>query len=185
MTEQEVRDRMRALCPPELDPTLTPGDIDAMVAAARRTDADGFEPDGYQPWKPGTVYSLGDQVVPRERNGHVYTVTDDGTSGALDPAWPETDGGTVVDGGVTWTEAGFAPWSPTWSIRTGVAHGWRIKAGRAAHRYEFSAGTDRFAENELLRHCLEMVKQYEAGIGTSSTSLLPATVVRGAIVLGN
>lgn len=156
-----------------------------MIRVARRADVDGFGPDSYQPWKPAAAYALGQTVVPRERNGHRYTVTVAGTSGALEPAWPLVDAATVGDGTVTWAEDGFAPWSPTWSIRAGAACGWRIKAGKAAGQYSFSAGTDRFDVNQLLEHCLTMARQYEAGVGTASTRLVGRQTVVYASVLGN
>lgn len=55
-------------------------------------------------WAASTIYALPDYVVPTVHNGRVYKVTTAGTSGATQPVWPVTDGGTVVDGTVTWTE---------------------------------------------------------------------------------
>lgn len=64
---------------------------------------------GYDPpkWDNATAYTLGEQVVPTTLNGHVYTVTDAGTSHAsTEPTWPTASGATVADNGVIWTEAG-------------------------------------------------------------------------------
>jgi hypothetical protein len=36
-------------------------------------------------------------------NGRYYECTSAGTSGLTPPTWPTADGGTVVDGGATWT----------------------------------------------------------------------------------
>jgi hypothetical protein len=44
---------------------------------------------------------------PTTRNGHVYICTVAGTTGTTEPNWPTTSGGTVVDGTVTWQEAGL------------------------------------------------------------------------------
>lgn len=55
-----------------------------------------------------TTYAVGDVVVPATPNTHWYmaTATTTGTSGGSAPTWP-TNGGTVVDGGVTWTDMGL------------------------------------------------------------------------------
>jgi hypothetical protein len=167
LSEQEVRDRLRALCPPDLDPALTADDLDAMVRAARQADADGNPPDDYQPWAPGITLTIGALAVPVERDGYVYRVTaraDPGASGNTEPDWP-VGTATVTDGNLTWELYDVAPWTPTWSINRGAGAGWRIKAGKAAHEFSFSAGTDRFGTNELLDHCLKMAKEYDgAGI---------------------
>jgi hypothetical protein len=62
-----------------------------------------------------TAYALGDVVVPSAPNGHVYEATVAGTTGAGAVTWPTTEGATVVDGTVTWTEAG---------VDTGNAYLW-------------------------------------------------------------
>ena len=57
-------------------------------------------------WQADTAYSLGDAVVPTAglENGFRYECTTAGTSHATtEPTWPITEGGTVVDGTVTWT----------------------------------------------------------------------------------
>ena len=56
-------------------------------------------------WAASTAYSLGDIVVPTAglENGFRYECTAAGSSDASEPTWPLTEGGTVVDGTVTWT----------------------------------------------------------------------------------
>ena len=51
-----------------------------------------------------TAYSAGKIATPG--NGHWYMVTTAGTTGGSAPTWPTTDGGTVSDGSVTWTQKG-------------------------------------------------------------------------------
>lgn len=48
--------------------------------------------------------ALNDTVLPATPNGRIYKVTTAGTTGASEPTWPITAGGTVVDGTATWTE---------------------------------------------------------------------------------
>lgn len=58
-------------------------------------------------WAATTEYSLGYIVVPlASENSHKYRCKTAGTSDVSEPAWPITDRGTIVDGGVTWTEDG-------------------------------------------------------------------------------
>jgi hypothetical protein len=56
-------------------------------------------------WLASTAYTAGDVVTPRRGKGaRFYVANNSATGGASEPAWPNTDGGTVVDGGITWQE---------------------------------------------------------------------------------
>lgn len=60
----------------------------------------------YPKWRSGASYPSGSYVVPTYFNGRYYRCTTAGTSGASEPNWPLSSGGTVVDNTVTWTESG-------------------------------------------------------------------------------
>ncbi len=63
----------------------------------------------YPFWQPNTNYTVGQSVLSATNaggNNHYFTVTVAGASGAAAPAWPLA-GGTIVDGGVTWTDSGL------------------------------------------------------------------------------
>jgi hypothetical protein len=52
-----------------------------------------------------TAVSVGDFTIPATPNGRLYRCTTGGTTGAGEPTWSTTDGGTTSDGGtVVWTE---------------------------------------------------------------------------------
>ncbi len=58
-------------------------------------------------WLANTQYNLGEVVTPANPvggNGHTYVCTQAGKSGALQPAFPVLEGGTIGDGGAIWTE---------------------------------------------------------------------------------
>jgi hypothetical protein len=58
-------------------------------------------------WRSGITPTVADIYLPTALNGHKYTATSvSGATGASEPTWPTSAGGTVVDGGVTWTESG-------------------------------------------------------------------------------
>lgn len=57
-------------------------------------------------WAATTAQIVNNIIVPITANGHVYKCTVAGTTGAVEPTWVLTAGGTVVDGTVTWTEIG-------------------------------------------------------------------------------
>ena len=55
-------------------------------------------------WSALAVYSVGDTVIPTPFAGRMYRCTTGGTSGASQPTFSTTDGGTTNDGTVVWTE---------------------------------------------------------------------------------
>lgn len=61
-------------------------------------------------WQASHVYSSGAYVIPTTfasistQAGKIFKCTVAGTSAGSQPTWPTTAGGTVTDGGVTWTE---------------------------------------------------------------------------------
>lgn len=55
------------------------------------------------PWNDLQGYNPGYTVIPTVANGYQYRSTSPvGDSGATEPTWPTTLGGTVVDGDITW-----------------------------------------------------------------------------------
>jgi hypothetical protein len=59
---------------------------------------------GYSVWSAGATTYSGQKMYPKTtQNGFYYTASGAGTTGATEPVWPTTAGGTVVDNNVTWT----------------------------------------------------------------------------------
>ncbi len=65
------------------------------------------EASGSPEWQASSPYELNDIIRPITANGRSYIATVAGTSAASEPTWPTTEGGTVVDGGVTWQENSY------------------------------------------------------------------------------
>src|SRR5690349_1128123 len=108
--------RLRQRCAPSVFPSIADDPLLDFLKQARLVDNDGDAPDDYNCWKASTAYVVGDLVVPDARNQHYYACTVAGTSGSATPNWPITSGTTIIDGGVTWQEAGEALWDGVWDI---------------------------------------------------------------------
>lgn len=65
-----------------------------------------FESALYPAWESLRIYVVGEIVIPTTVNAHKYRVTTAGTSGASEPTWPTSSGGTVTNGSVVFTEYG-------------------------------------------------------------------------------
>lgn len=89
-------------------------------------------------WTASTAYTVGQYVTPTTSNGRLYKCTTAGTTGASQPTWPTTNAGTVVDGGVTWTEQTTALLGGTFP--TEVSGGSYARSSAAASLANF-AGT--------------------------------------------
>lgn len=62
--------------------------------------------DVYSVWPASTAVILSDIYLPSTPNGHKYQVSTAGTTGASEPTWPLTAGGTVASGTAVFTEIG-------------------------------------------------------------------------------
>jgi hypothetical protein len=63
------------------------------------------------PWQASTVFAVGEEILVKSASPlarYVQVVTTGGTSGATQPSWPSTAGGTKTDGGVHWLTQGNA-----------------------------------------------------------------------------
>lgn len=63
-------------------------------------------------WAATTAYTVGQYLLPTTPNGFIYKVTVAGTTAGTAPAWPTTEGGTVVNGTVTFKAQ--VPLAATW-----------------------------------------------------------------------
>lgn len=54
-------------------------------------------------WIAGRAYPANDTVRPSVANGFAFQASAAGQAGAVEPVWPTTLNGTIVDGSITWT----------------------------------------------------------------------------------
>ena len=88
-----------AALPPQYNTT---GEEVIRVAMSFATNSQ----DVYAVWPASTLLVLNDIYLPTIPNGHKYQVTTAGTTGATEPTWPLTAGGTVASGTAVFTEIG-------------------------------------------------------------------------------
>lgn len=161
MTVAQARSFIETFTRASTFPTLSTADVDALLSLARRADSANAAPDTYTEWVASAVVVVNTKVTPTTRNGHYYKATVAGTAGATEPTWPTASGATVVDGGVTWTEQGAAPWVPSWNLPHAVAKGWELKAGSMAGAYDLSTGAQKLSRSQVHKQCLEMAKAWQ------------------------
>jgi hypothetical protein len=73
-------------------------------------------------WQATHAYSLGEVRRPTSTNNRTYRATTAGTSAGSEPTWPTTDGGTVTDGSVVWTETSVTVACSYASYSTSAGH---------------------------------------------------------------
>lgn len=82
-------------------------------------------------WSAGASFAVNFEIRPRSSTGFQYS-SSGGYSGAIEPTWPTTIGGTVTDGSITWTCAAIdttslastissSTWAPGSPLTVGTA----------------------------------------------------------------
>ena len=72
--------------------------------------------------------------------------------GALLDAYPMPDG--------SGREPTDDDWVGVWDLNAAAAEGWRMKAGKVAGDFNFSADNASYSKADVLAHCLEMQTRY-------------------------
>ena len=65
-------------------------------------------------------------------------------------------------------------WEGTWDLNAAAAEGWRMKAGKVAGDFTFSADGASYSKADVLAHCLEMETRY-ASLCHGVTNVLGGT----------
>lgn len=96
------------------------------------------------------------------------------------PAITDDEVGLIVDQYALVDLNGNAPsatdWTPTYDVNGAVAEVWRVKAGRVAGDYSFSADGASYSKADVMAHCLEMEAKFAGmskGGGFGSVQVTP------------
>ena len=168
MDEATARQRLEQLVQADQDPVLGMDEIDALMDLARRPDIAGNPPSNVDTsaseWTASTRVLAGQVVY--ITNGRFLRCIVPGTTGTVEPVWglttlPRT-GQELIDGTVTWEDFG-TEWAPTFDLDAAAARGWRMKAGKAAGRFDFSEDGQQFSRSQVISHCTAMAATFETG----------------------
>jgi len=113
-------------------------------------------------WTASSVYAVGEQIVPTVPNGRVYQCYIAGTSGTVEPNFPEInyavgqnfqDGIVPQDGNpLTWRDSGFVQ-QEIYDVRASAREGWMRKASIAANLLNTDDGATKVDLNKLIENC--------------------------------
>ncbi len=116
----------------------------------------------YSTWTASESYSVGDQIVPTAPNGRVYQCYIAGTSGTVEPNFPQINyavGQNSQDGVVpadqyplTWRDTGFTQ-QEIYDVRASAREGWMRKASIAANLLNTDDGATKVDLNKLIENC--------------------------------
>lgn len=142
MNAAEAREAIERYVAADTAPTLTAGEVDALVRMAVREPL----------WVPGGRYSAGYLVTDGVLR---YVATYGGSAGEAVPVWPAV-GATVTDGTVVWSPAGEA----TYDLHGAAAIGWEWKAARVAGAYDVSLQGSSFARSQMYAKCIQQAQYH-------------------------
>jgi len=60
-----------------------------------------------------------------------------------------------------------ADWTPTYDLNIGAAHGWRLKAGKAAGLHDYRTAGLGVSKSQIRKACLAMADEYRRKIAAS------------------
>lgn len=138
-------------------------------------------------WQATHAYTLNQYVIPttfaskvtaQGQQGVIFVCTTAGTSGASEPTWPSTEGGTVTDGGVTWTEVSLR-------FQAGTFTGAEV-AGNAYGRIAVTANSTNFpAASSAEPSVLSNGTAINFASPTADWGLVPGWIKADALTVGN
>lgn len=82
------------------------------------------------------------------------------------PRLSDADLGALIDRVAVMDAQGRGPrdddWEPVYDVNQASARAWRVKAGRVAGNFTFSADGSSFNKADVMAHCLDMEQRYAA-----------------------
>ena len=124
------------------------------------------------PAPPPLPYAVGQQIVPTTPNGRVYSCIIAGTSGTVEPSFPQITynvGQTWEDGEIgpnlnyplTWEDAGFIQ-QEKYDVRAAAREGWMRKASIAANLANTNDGKMSIQLHIIQENCIQMASKYRS-----------------------
>jgi hypothetical protein len=159
MTQAEALAELTRRCAPDRPPVIDSDTLLSFLKASRRRFGQ-YRPDSIQPWAPGETVTVGMLRKPTRYNGHFYTVTGGGATGASEPGWLLDTGAAVSDSGATWAEAGLVYWVPNWDLNLAAALAWEYKITQVSHLYSISDTGQTLNRDQLIEHFERNAKRY-------------------------
>jgi hypothetical protein len=132
-----------------LPPELSTSELEACVRKGQLAAS----------WLADTYYPQGATVIPTTSNGHLYTCTLAGTSGATEPTFNQFAGTTTTDGSVTWTESGLE--RGFFDTHKATYEAWDLKCGKATPLVQNSSAGQSLASQQLFQQCSKMAARWE------------------------
>lgn len=163
LTYAQARARLTTMLAGE--PALSTAEIDDLMRIAIDEPLATF-------WRPNMGYAAGTRMQPSVENGHAYAAQTDGVSGNTEPNWPTTEGGTVVDGTITWKEV-----PGEFDLNAAAATGWGWKASKIAEQVNISAGGASIQKDQRFQHATQMQQLYQAQAGPMMVRVTRSDVV--------
>lgn len=74
-------------------------------------------------------------------------------------------------------------WVQTWDLYAATAEVWRVKAGRVAGDFNFSADNGRYDKGAVLAQCLEMEAKYAAMASGSTPTVAPSDFLSSGVIV--
>jgi hypothetical protein len=126
----------------------------------------------FNSWEASIYYNVGDQIIPTVANGRVYSCLIAGTSGTVEPSFPQIGynvGQNIFDGtpvspinwGLTWIDVGFTN-QEIYDVRASAREGWMRKASICANLINTDDGATKVDLNKLIDHCHKMASSYRS-----------------------
>ena len=128
----------------------------------------------FSSWTANQTYAVGDQIVPSVPTGRIYNCVIAGTSGTVEPSWPQigyAQGQIITDSisnanppyafGLNWQDWGFTQ-QEIYDVRAAAKQAWLLKASIAANLANTSDGQMRIDLHTIQENCLQMAGKFRS-----------------------
>ena len=125
----------------------------------------------FNTWTASYSYKVGDIVVPTTPNGRMYLCIIAGTSGAIEPSFPQIGyavGQSISDGPIpqnsfalNWQDAGYVQ-VEKYDVRAATKQAWLLKASIAANLANTDDGKMKIQLHTIQENCIQMAGKFRS-----------------------